>query len=83
MVLKMSLGWFRKTVSENTQLVSERSFSQAYHPGLIPYTLYRPSPGINRAPIARMKMILIPIECLYKNLQLQSVKPDKPSEIGL
>ena len=36
---------------------------------LIPYTLYRPSPGINRAPIARMKMILIPIESLYKNLQ--------------
>ena len=36
---------------------------------LIPYTLYRPSPGINQAPIARMKMILIPIESLYKNLQ--------------
>ena len=32
-------------------------------------TLYRPSPGINRAPIDRMKMILIPIESLYTNLQ--------------
>ena len=33
-------------------------------------TFMGPSPGINRAPIARMKMILIPIESLYKNLQV-------------
>ena len=47
----------------NFEIFEEIAFS------FIPYTLYRPSPGINRAPIARMKMILIPIESLYKNLQ--------------
>ena len=30
-------------------------------------TLYRPSPGISRAPIARMKMILIPIKFPQNN----------------
>ena len=51
-------------------------------PNLLPKITYRyiiakdqynngllgPSPGIDRAPIARIKMILIPIESLYKNL---------------
>ena len=41
------------------------------------FILYRASPGINRAPIARMKMILIPIESLYKKstmLKRQTIK---------
>ena len=34
-----------------------------------PIGLNKPSPGIKRAAIARMKMILIPIESLHTNLQ--------------
>jgi len=43
------------------------SIEKGYKP--IPDSIHRSSPGINRAPIARMKMILIPIESLNKNLQ--------------
>ena len=42
-------------------------------------TLYRPSPGINRAPIACMKMILIPIESLYKKLQFFALRVTPPA----
>ena len=43
-----------------------------------------PSPGINRAPIARMKMILIPIETLKKIYYSKpSNHQNKVSEIGL
>ena len=40
-------------------------------------TFIGPSPGINRAPIARMKMILRPVESPYHFLSSDSVKPSK------